>query len=609
MIHPIRLFWLAVAFVGLLYAVAVSAQDPVAGDAGPGAAELLSNPKKYPAFCYGGYRGKTRDQVPSVDDIKEDLKILSAMGVRILRTYNTQQFKHAENLLQAIKELGEADPKFEMYVMLGAWINCENAWSDQVNHDGEDVAGNTAEINAAVALADRFPGLVKVIAVGNEAMVHWASSYFVQPRVILRWVNHLQRLKRQDKLSNDIWITTSDNFAAWGGEGAAYHKEDLVSLIKAVDYVSLHTYPFHDTYHASEYWVDESPGKLSRRELSEKAVGRAIARAKKQYKNVVNYVASLNVDKPIHIGETGWATVSAGPYGKQGSGAADQYKSALFYHAMRRWTAAEGISCFYFEAFDEPWKDTGNPRGSENHFGLIDRQGRVKFALWKDFDEGVFEGLTRGGKPVAKSFSGDPVAIDELMLDIPRTVNFDGSLLTDVADDRQVGQQVREDNYLIFGEFSGQGKVTRPAAIAKLNAWEGTCGLRRDGDELNVETGGGVWWGCGIELRTDGPGENLELFENGQFHFEIWGDTNCTFTIGIQSGRFADGNQVSAGVRFGPDEKRSLTAERASWSVPVSQLTGDGELNLKDITTLLFIKGEKGFDEKSIRIGKVFLGK
>ena len=74
----------------------------------------------YPAISYGGYREKTRDDVPTVKDLKEDMQILFAMGVRILRTYNTSQFPQAERILKAISELKKADPNFEMYVMLGA---------------------------------------------------------------------------------------------------------------------------------------------------------------------------------------------------------------------------------------------------------------------------------------------------------------------------------------------------------------------------------------------------------------------------------------------------------------------------------------------------------
>ena len=42
-----------------------------------------------------------------------------------------------------------------------------------------------------------YPEIVKIIAVGNEAMVNWAWSYYVKPSVILNWVNHLQDLKNK----------------------------------------------------------------------------------------------------------------------------------------------------------------------------------------------------------------------------------------------------------------------------------------------------------------------------------------------------------------------------------------------------------------------------
>ena len=70
---------------------------------GPTAKEILGNPN-YPAISYGGYREKTRDDVPTVEDLKEDMQILFAMGVRILRTYNASQFPQAERILEAIKQ-------------------------------------------------------------------------------------------------------------------------------------------------------------------------------------------------------------------------------------------------------------------------------------------------------------------------------------------------------------------------------------------------------------------------------------------------------------------------------------------------------------------------
>ena len=70
---------------------------------------------------------------------------------------------------------------------------------------------------------------------------------------------------------------------------------------------------------------------------------------------------SLGINKPIHIGETGWATLSNEFYGNSGSKATDEYKSAMYYKLMREWSNKEGMSLFYFEAFDEQWKDSANP--------------------------------------------------------------------------------------------------------------------------------------------------------------------------------------------------------------------------------------------------------
>ena len=158
------------------------------------AQKLLGHPK-YPAISYGGYRQNSREVQPTVAQLKEDMKILAAMGIRILRTYNVN-LPHASNVLKAISELKKEDPNFEMYVMLGAWINCLNAWTGKPNHEEEDIEGNEAEIQQAIALTNQYPDIVKVIAVGNEAMVHWAASYFVRPNIILKWVNHLQGLKQ-----------------------------------------------------------------------------------------------------------------------------------------------------------------------------------------------------------------------------------------------------------------------------------------------------------------------------------------------------------------------------------------------------------------------------
>ncbi|WP_299017079.1 glycosyl hydrolase family 17 [uncultured Polaribacter sp.] len=380
------------------------------------AKEILENPN-YLAISYGGYRTKTRDIQPTIAKLKEDLKILSALNIKILRTYNVH-LKHAENVLEAIYQLKKEDKNFEMYVMLGAWIACKNAFNSNgltPNHN-EESDRNVTEIATAVALAKKYSEIVKIIAVGNEAMVKWATSYFVQPNVILKWVNHLQNLKKTGELSKDIWITSSDNFASWGGGSAAYHTEDLTKLIHAVDFISVHTYPMHDTHYNPTFWGNlESEKNLSKTEKIDLAMLKAKDYAVSQYKSVQNYVKSVGANKTIHIGETGWASFSNGHYGNNGSKATDEYKQAVYYKFMRDWTQKEKIACFYFEAFDEQWKDAQNASGSENHFGLINLKSEAKFALWNLVDTNLFEGLTRDGKPITKTYNGN---LDALLKDV-----------------------------------------------------------------------------------------------------------------------------------------------------------------------------------------------
>jgi hypothetical protein len=91
---------------------------------------------------------------------------------------------------------------------------------------------------------------------------------------------------------------------------------------------------------------------------------------------------------------------------------------------MRDWTNKAGISCFYFEAFNEPWKDARNQKGSENHFGLFTVDGKAKYAMWEEVDKGTFQGLTRNGNPITKTFDGNRKEMMEKVL-LPPTKNLE----------------------------------------------------------------------------------------------------------------------------------------------------------------------------------------
>ena len=370
------------------------------------AKEFIGNPD-YPAISYGGYRGKSREQQPTVNEIKEDLLIMHAQGFRVFRTYDLHH-PFAENTLKAIREIKQADSDFEMYVMLGAWIQCKDAFTENPIHEEEDLEGNKFEITEAVRLAQEYPDIVKIIAVGNEAMVHWAWSYHVPPKFVLKWVKHLQGLKASGDLSNDLWITSSDNFASWGGGSDDYHNDDLDELIRSVDFVSMHTYAFHDTHYNPSFWnLDVIPENEDKQDTIKQAIKRAVDYELNQFDSVKKYVNEIDPSKEVHIGETGWSSVASDLYGYGGTEAADEFKLGLYYQMISDICYSMSLTCFYFSAFNEPWKDSTNENGSENHFGLFTVEGKAKFPLWEQVDNGVFNNLTRGGNPIEKTYNGN----------------------------------------------------------------------------------------------------------------------------------------------------------------------------------------------------------
>lgn len=573
------------------------------------AEDILGNPE-YRAISFGGWRHATRDTAPSVEDLKEDLRILQALDIKLLRTYNTQEFEDTANLLKAIRELKKEDKEFEMYVMLGAWIQCKDAFEDYPDHSQEDSVMNQAEIEMSVKMAKDYPDIVKIIAVGNEAMVHWAAPYFVHPTVVLKYVNYLQDLKAEGEIPSRLWITSSDNFASWGGDESSYHIPELTKLMQAVDYLSIHTYPFHDSYHNPDFWiVTKEEEDLDKVEQIEKAMDRAKDYAISQYKNVRDYMESLGIKKDIHIGETGWATMANALYGEEGSKAADEYKQALFHKKIRKWTDRQDISCFYFEAFDELWKDSSSPEGSENHFGLFNLDGEAKYAIWDLVDNGTFDGLSRGGLKITKSYQGNE---KELMESVRRpTLRSDLGIfeISTLDEDRTIGEKVNNAYYRVYSDDDIMEGLdfAYPSAKIKLNAWEVSCAMEIRDSSIVVKSNKAAWWGCGLELQADGKGEDLSAFEEGVLHFEIKGESESIFQLGFQTGIFNQGTQVNSFIMFGPGKDYFLEEEWKSYSVPIKELNQEAVLN--DVTSLLYLRCDEAYDGKDIQIRNIYYSK
>ncbi|MGB1245720.1 MAG: glycosyl hydrolase family 17 protein, partial [Porticoccaceae bacterium] len=384
--------------------------------------------------------------------------------------------------------------------------------------------------------------------------------------------------------------------------------DDLAALIKAVDFVSVHTYPFHDSFYNQDFWgvlADEE--QLSKQEMTKAAMARAVDYAASQYQGVADYIESLGLDKPIHIGETGWASNDSAAYGAKGSKAADEYKEKLFYDYMRDWTDGAGMSLFYFEAFDEQWKDQGDAGGSENHFGLISLNNEVKYALWDLFDKGGFEGLTRDGKPLVKSYAGDEAKLLGEVLNPPFKSRMAIRKISTVNSDAVPGEAVTADRYIVVHESmqpSASNNMTYPSAMLKLIPWEGTVSIEMSQQGVvAVTTRASDWWGTSLEFQAE-VGENLHNFKSGYLHFEVKGDADVGFNIGFQTGRYLDGDQINSFAAFGPGTANLVTDKWASYKLSIEELNAGTDL--KDVTGILSLLSPNRAENKQIYLRNIY---
>ena len=311
------------------------------------------------AICYSGYRdGQNPGEktYPSLQEIREDLAILRRHWP-LLRLYDCSL--HAQRVLQVIEH---DDLPFQ--VMLGAYLGPEMnnfgcPWGATYTEEQLEAsrAENEAELERLVALANRYPGIVFSVAVGNEATVDW-TDHFVP---VARMIEYVRRVKASVRQS----VTFCENYVPW------QHK--LRDLVPELDFISLHTYPVWEYKHIHE--------------------------ALDYTKDNLQSVARLYPGKPIVITEAGWCTNSNG----RGMNAehALQELQALYYQDLMDWTREAGLLCFVFEAFDENWKGSPDPLEPEKHWGLFtaDRKPkRVMQALFADLDPQL-ESLTTESIP------------------------------------------------------------------------------------------------------------------------------------------------------------------------------------------------------------------
>jgi glucan 1,3-beta-glucosidase len=242
--------------------------------------------------------------------IEEDLARLSRV-TKCVRTYSIQH---------GLDQIPAAAEQFGLKVIQGLWLS-------------NNRAKNKAEIDGAVALANRYPHVIKAIVVGNEVLLRGELS-----------TSDLAQVIRDVKATVPVPVTYADVWEFW------LRNRDLAA---ATDFITIHILP---------YWEDE-PVPAHEASAHVDAIRRRVAAA--------------FPGRDILIGEVGWPS-----QGRMRQGALPSPSNqARVIGDVVALATARGYPVNLIESFDQSWKRAleGTVGG---YWGLFTATGRSpKFAL------------------------------------------------------------------------------------------------------------------------------------------------------------------------------------------------------------------------------------
>jgi glucan 1,3-beta-glucosidase len=311
MIRLPLLFALVAASIGLFW---YGMGRPVAMPPSP-----LAEGEKLNCLSYAPFHGSQApfDQPLRIPDgqIENDLQKLAEV-TSCIRTYSAAR---------AQGKITRIAGKHGLKVLQGIWI-------------GRNLADNRREIEGALRLAKRHPGVIEAFIVGNETLLRGELGAG-------RIKAYLEEVKRR----SGIPVTYADVWEFW---------LKAPELAPAVDFVTIHILP---------YWEDEPV---------------AATEAVEHVREIRKKVTEIFAGKEILIGEVGWPSE-----GRMRDGALPSpANQALVLSGVVGAAKAGNWKVNLIEAFDQPWK-----RLLEGTVG----------GYWGMFDDGARELKFRWGAPVS----------------------------------------------------------------------------------------------------------------------------------------------------------------------------------------------------------------
>ena len=320
------------------------------------------------AASYSPFRtGDRGAEIPTEAHIKQDLDLLHASGVGLIRLFDSQA-KTSALILKVISD----NPLLDIKVHLGAYVNTFEYWGQSASKQASIQADNNDELARCVALANSYPDIVEAVSVGNETMVSW-SSVPISTRQMAIYIRTVRSQIVQPVTSDDDWSFYS------GGQPHHPAENQATEVLAEVDFVSMHTYAHEAAKFDLFDWRQKSAA--AGQERANAMMVAAMNKTKQDYAVVRSFMDRVGkANLPIVIGETGWKGADSG-------GSNGQYRYYASPANQRRYvgdllTWSNGIKAvgslknvFYFESFDEPWK------GGDDKWGLFNVARQARYVI------------------------------------------------------------------------------------------------------------------------------------------------------------------------------------------------------------------------------------
>jgi exo-beta-1,3-glucanase (GH17 family) len=261
-------------------------------------------------------------------------------GYRTGQSPITKIYPTYEQVLEDLLIL-KGDQKLPFKVMLGiepkgeiSNPNCSWGGIHSAGEIAQNRKENIRQIDEFALLCNQYKDIVFAASVGNESTSDWHPNMMDAHTL----AEHVRILKTK--------IRQKVTFC----EGAYFWKTKGQELAAVVDLICIHSYPLW-----AQKGLDEALGI-----------------------NIFDYEENQKAypGKEIIFTEFGWTTQSNDKMKKSDVSEANQ---AIYLAQAEKWSEANRVPMFVFEAFDEPWKGSSDPLEPEKHWGLynVDRTPKL----------------------------------------------------------------------------------------------------------------------------------------------------------------------------------------------------------------------------------------